>query len=143
MSKGYDFLGDKIRRLRIVREYTQTELGEILGLPKQAVSIIEKGGRKVTKQELEKIQNFLHVSAPYFFEEGFIEMLEKDYNWEPKNKWKIKIPAFIDETLEDLEYYYNDLINAGLTTHKAVIKDIENIIKVHKLFLKEYKEKNK
>ena len=143
MSKGYDFLGDKIKRLRIVRQHSQTELGSVLGLPKQAVSMIEKGGRKVTEQELEKIQNFLHVFPQYFFEEGFIEMFEKDYNWEPKNKWKIKIPPFMDETLEDMEYYYSDLINAGLTTHRSVEKDIENIIKVFKLYLKEYKEKNK
>jgi len=143
MSKGYDFLGDKIKRLRIVREHSQTELGAVLGLPKQAVSIIEKGGRKVTEQELEKIQNFLRVFPQYFFEEGFIEMLEKDHNWEPKNKWKIKIPPFMEDTLDDMEYYYNDLINAGLTTHRSVEKDIENIIKVFKLWLKDYKEKNK
>ena len=143
MSKGYDFLGDKIKRLRIVREHSQTELGDALGLPKQAVSMIEKGGRKVTEQELEKIQKFLRVFPQYFFEEGFIEMFEKDYNWEPKNKWKIKIPPFMDETLDDMEYYYSDLINAGLTTHRSVEKDIGNIIKVFQLYLKEYKEKNK
>jgi transcriptional regulator with XRE-family HTH domain len=143
MSKGYDFLGDKIRRLRIVRQHSQTELGAVLGLPKQAVSVIEKGERKVTAAELEKIQKFLHVSPRYFFEEGFIEMLEKDYNWEPRNKWKIKIPPFMDDTLEDMENYYNDLINSDLTTDRAIEKDIENIIKVFKLFLKEYKEKNK
>lgn len=143
MSKGYDFLGDKIKRLRNLKGYSQKELGDILGLPKQSVSMIEKGGRRLSSEELEKACRFMGIPVDFLLKDGWLEQFGKDYNYEPKNKWGIMIPPFIDDIIEGLEDYFDNLVDTRNSTVRLNTKYIENIIKVFQLFLKDYKESNK
>ena len=143
MSKGYNNLGEKIKRLRTLSGHTQTELGSAIGLPKQSISMIEKGGRSVSSEELEKIGHLLNVPLFVLLEEGWIENYEKDHKYKPENKWKIEVPPPIDEIIVNLEDYFDNLIDEGYGNTRMYIKSIEDTIKVFKLWLKEYKEKNK
>lgn len=59
MKSSDELISEKIRQFRILKNRTQEELGNFIGLPKQAISRIEKGERKVTYIELSKIAEFL------------------------------------------------------------------------------------
>lgn len=143
MNKKYDFFGDRVKKLRILRGHSQDSLGKFLGMPKQSISRIEKGNRKVTDAELEKIAEFLEVPPNYLFEDAFIEkMLKRTY--EPQNKWGIDIPEFIDEYIIEKENYIDYLIySEQFSFIKANIEQLQNIIKTLQLLLKECKEKTK
>lgn len=143
MSKGYDFIGDRIKRLRVLKGRTQIELGNAIGLPKQSVSLIEKGQRRVSSEELEKICHFFGIPVEFLLKDGWIEKFEKDNKYEPKNQWGIEIPPYIDDIIFGLEDHLDYLVNSRLSNVRMIIKDIENTIKVFKLFLKKYKENNK
>ena len=143
MSKGYNHLGEKIKRLRTLSGYTQTDLGSAIGLPKQSISMIEKDARSVSSEELEKIGHFFGVPLFVLLEKGWIENYEKDHKYVPENKWKIKVPPPIDEIIVNLEDYFDNLIDEGYGNSRMYIKSIEDTIKVFKLWLKDYKEKNK
>jgi transcriptional regulator with XRE-family HTH domain len=143
MSKGYDFLGDKIKRIRILKDRTQLELGNVLGLPKQSVSMIEKGVRKVSTEELKKIASFFDIPVNFILEDGMIEILEEKSKYEPRNKWDIEVPPFIDDFVVDLDNYFDYLATMGTFNKRMIIKTTKNIIKVFQLYLKEYKEENK
>lgn len=141
MGKGI-FLGNNIKKARILKGYTQTELGDVLGIPKQIVFRIENNQRKLSDKELEKLSSFLNIPLNFLLEEKYIDdLLRKQYK--PKNKWQLEVPPFIDDILDGLEEHFDYLVNAGHSNPRMVINDIENIIKAFKLFLNEYKEKNK
>jgi len=59
MKSSDAFISEQIRQFRILKNRTQEELGNYMELPKQAISRIEKGERKVTYTELSKIAEFL------------------------------------------------------------------------------------
>jgi len=143
MSKKYDLLGDRIRKLRVIKNYSQEEIGKVLNLPKQSISRIEKGNRKLTEEELKKIADFFNVTPKYILEEGWIESLYKK-PYEPQNKWGIEIPQFIDEYILQLDDFTDDYINSGqINFYRGTIEELKNIIKAFQLFLKECKEKPK
>lgn len=64
-------LGRKIERVRRLRGITQTELGEILGITKQAVSKLEQS-EKIDSERLKKIADGLGVT-----EEGLKQFNEE------------------------------------------------------------------
>ena len=55
-------IGERVRDVRKARELTQTQLGEILGIPYTNVSAIERGTRGVSLQQLVKLCRALDVS---------------------------------------------------------------------------------
>lgn len=143
MSKKYDFIGERIRKLRVLKRFSQEELGKELNLSKQLISRIEKGKRKVTDDELEKIADFLEVMPKYLLEDGWIENQYKK-SYEPQNKWGIDIPQFIDEYIIEQEEHIEHLIEFERYTNiRAIVEDTENIIKAFQAHLKECKEKSK
>jgi transcriptional regulator with XRE-family HTH domain len=143
MSKGYDFLGEKIKKLRNIKGFTQKELGDAIGLPKQSISMIEQGGRSISSEELEKACHFMHVPVDFILKDGWLEKFGESYEYKPINKWGIMVPPFIDEMADGLENYFDELANSGNSTVRMNIKYIQNIIKLYQEFLKEYKENNK
>jgi len=143
MNNKYDYIGNRIRSLRVLRKFSQEELGKKLGLPKQSISRIEKGNRKVTDSELEMIAEFLGVTTKYLLEDGWIERLYKKPH-EPTNKWGLKIPPNIEIYLEEEEENFDYLIDSEQISYaEDTIKELENIIKAFELFLQECKEKLK
>jgi transcriptional regulator with XRE-family HTH domain len=140
VSKGYDFLGDRIRKLREINDCTQEELGNELNLPKQSISRIEKGNRKISVEELDKIADFFHTAPILILKDGLIDKKYEDSK--PKNKWGIKVSQFIDEYIHEQEQYTDYLIKSGqFNFYRGVIKDLKNTIKALQLLLKECKEK--
>jgi len=69
MENKDDFISEKIRQIRILKNRSQEELGSFIGLSKQAVSRIEKGNRKVSYIELSKIAEYLEEPVEAFVEE--------------------------------------------------------------------------
>lgn len=56
-----------VARLRKEQEMTQEELAEKIGVRKQSISSIERGGRYPTFENLEKISQVLNASAIQLF----------------------------------------------------------------------------
>ncbi len=143
MSNKYDNLGERIKKIRVLRKVSQADLGKELNLPKQSISRIEKGNRKITEEELEKIAVFFNVHPRYILEEGWIEKLYK-LPYELQNKWDINVPKAIDDYIIEVEGQIDFLIESEQTSYlKAVENDLKNTIKAFKLLLKECKEKIK
>jgi transcriptional regulator with XRE-family HTH domain len=141
MSKKYDNLGERIKKLRILKKFSQEELGKVLNMPKQSVSRIEKSNRSVTDIEVEKIADFFGVPERYLLEEGWIEKKYK-LPYDLRNKWKINIPKTIDDYIMETESQIDFLIDSEqISFLRSVEEDIKNSIKALKLLLKESKEK--
>ena len=141
MVKGV-FLGKNIKKARLLKGYTQTDIGEVLKVPKQIVSRIEKDKRKLTDIELEKLSAFLGIPVKFLLEEKYIDDLDNE-EYSPKNKWSLEVPAFIDDILFGIEEHFDYLIDSGSLKPKTALKLIQNTAKAFKLFSNEYKEKIK
>jgi transcriptional regulator with XRE-family HTH domain len=55
---------------RIVRGFSQTELGKAVGVTFQQVQKYEKGTNRVSASRLQRIANVLEVTPDFFFEEA-------------------------------------------------------------------------
>jgi len=60
-------IGEKIKKLRRLKEKTQKELGDFLGCSEAQISHIENGNRKISIDDINKIANFFNVPYEYFF----------------------------------------------------------------------------
>lgn len=60
-------IGEKIKKLRRLKEKTQKELGDFLGRSEAQISHIENGNRKASIDDIHKIANFFEVPYEYFF----------------------------------------------------------------------------
>ena len=58
-------IGNRIKELREREEMSQEELAGLLGIPRPAVSEIEKGRRRVSSDELVKLSKAFRVSVDY------------------------------------------------------------------------------
>jgi transcriptional regulator with XRE-family HTH domain len=63
-------VGARIRMQRIVRDMSQTELGNAVGISFQQVQKYEKGTNRVSASRLQRIANVLEVTPDFFFEEA-------------------------------------------------------------------------
>lgn len=60
-------IGEKIKKLRRLKEKTQKELGDFLGCSEAQISHIENDNRKASIDDIHKIANFFDVPYDYFF----------------------------------------------------------------------------
>ncbi|MEQ7049910.1 helix-turn-helix transcriptional regulator [Paenibacillaceae sp. P-4] len=67
MIKINQFVGSRIRSLRMAQGLTQEQLGELVDLPQPYVGGIERGERNITLETLQKIINALKVSPEELF----------------------------------------------------------------------------
>lgn len=135
-------IGKRIKTLRTLRGFSQTALGQELGLVKQTVSTIENGQRKATTEELEKIAKFLNVPVMVFYDDSLYKNFEQDKTPTMKNKWGIEVPYIVEDIIYGLDQHFEYIVNSGTLTPKQALKHIENIIKLFKLYKKDYKEEN-
>lgn len=63
------FVGNKIKELRDKRGMTQEELGEVLGISKQALGRYESGQRRPNQDAMFQLADFFNVSLDSFFPE--------------------------------------------------------------------------
>lgn len=139
MIEGYDFIGERIRKLRYINNCTQEELGKVLNLPKQLISRIEKGKRRVSSQELDKISKFFHIPTIFILKEGWIDETYKDSI--PNNKWDISVPSFVEDFLNGLEEYFDNSLYYRRFNLRTVKKIIIDTIKALNDISKEYDKK--
>jgi transcriptional regulator with XRE-family HTH domain len=101
--QDYDvFVGSRIRRVRVLKDVSQEELGKVLKLPKQAISAIEKGKRKLSIEELDKISTFFNEPMQAFIKEDyeFVHIIETPFG---------AIPVFFDDFLEQYRYAFKNI----------------------------------
>jgi len=116
-------ISEKIRQYRILKNRTQEELGDFLKLPKQAISRIEKGQRKVSYSELSKIAKFLEEPIEVLIEEDIKNRLVK-----AGNDSIALIPKFAFDFLTDFRKFIDDYTKeeAKVFTDE-ICKQINNI----------------
>lgn len=61
-------LGDKIQQLRKSRGMTQKELADFLNYSESFISYIEKGERKISVEDLQKIAKIFSVDIDFLFD---------------------------------------------------------------------------
>jgi transcriptional regulator with XRE-family HTH domain len=61
-------VGARVRMQRIVRGFSQTELGKAVGVTFQQVQKYEKGTNRVSASRLQQIANILEVTPDFFFD---------------------------------------------------------------------------
>jgi len=61
-------IGNKIKELRIKKNLTQQELGDLVELSHSQINLYEKGHSKINVEMLQKISKVLGVSAAYFLD---------------------------------------------------------------------------
>jgi len=102
MSDDWSLVPKRIKDFRILYKRKQEELGKALNLPKQAISAIERGKRKVNVEELSKISKFFNEPFDAFFAKEF------KFDYYPKNIYG-SFPKFIVDFLDDYKYFLDKL----------------------------------
>ena len=112
-------IGNKIRQFRIMKHHSQEELGNVIGLNKQAISRIENGIRRVSHSELVKIAEFLDEPIEVLTEREVkfaLIQLKKAYT---------AIPKFSVDFLDDLKLF-TDQKEMTAQAAKAIITEIKD-----------------
>jgi len=118
-------VGKNVRNYRVTHDKSQQELGKYLGLPKQAISRMEKGKRRITIEELEKIALFFDEPIQLFLKDEYKYIHPRDTNYGV-------FPVYMSEFLDD---YVKGLgIDAGSKnlTHKLTKKFINAIMEANR-----------
>ena len=133
MSEGYSNLGDRVKILREKNNRTQTQLGKVLNLPKQSISRIEKGRRKVSPKELDKISKYFDIPSIFIQKEGWID-----------NEHRNRLPSFVGSFINGLEQFIeNSLDYRSGFTYDDIKEIIENTKEALEDILKQYKDQEK
>ena len=87
-------IGQRIKRIREAKDYTQEHLANKLGISQNSYSKIETGGVKITTDRLKQIAEVLEVSPE--------ELLHEDYKVFNQNNGTIdKFYGYIEHLQED------------------------------------------
>ena len=141
MSEGYNNLGDSIKILREKNDCTQTELGKVLNLPKQSISRIEKGRRKVSPKELDKISKFFNIPSIFILKDGWINNENQNIN---TNGRSVRLPQFVESFLGGLEQFFdNSLDHHGGFIYDDIKEIVENTEEALEDILKQFKDQKK
>ena len=128
---GDVYIGEQIRKHRVLNRLTQDQLAEATKLTKQIISRIEKAERKVSYRELEKIAEALDQPIEEF------TTIDRRFKLVERRRHVIDNPQFAIDYLDDWETFLKQIKNSDLA---AAIKDdikqqMEGIFhKVYKTF---------
>ena len=133
-------IGKKVRNYRITHDISQEALGKYLRLPKQAISRMENGKRRITIEDLEKIALLFDEPIQLFLKDEYRYVYPLDYD-------DTSFPVFMTEFLE--EYIKALSINPGkknisyMFTDKFIkeIKHLRTSITNHRLFQQKQRER--
>lgn len=141
MIEGYNNLGKRIKILREKNNRTQTELGKVLNLPKQSISRIEKGRRKVSPKELDKISKYFDIPSIFISKDGWIDNEHRNTS---TNSLSIRLPQFVESFLNGLEQFFENSLNyPGGFTYDDIKEIVENTEEALEDILKQYKDQEK
>jgi transcriptional regulator with XRE-family HTH domain len=124
-----------LRDKRIQNRYSQEDIGKLLHLPKQTISRIENGKRKVSPRELAKLAKFFDLSIDELLDETtFIYK-------EPSKSYGENLPEYAESFVRDFEASaYDPNGRTELEELKRIAKDV---IRVMKAIIKYNSEQNK
>ena len=71
-------LGEKIQNLRKSRGMTQKELADFLGYSESFISYVEKGERKISVEDLQKVAKIFSVDIDFLLEKPNITHFRSD-----------------------------------------------------------------
>jgi len=91
-------LGGKIQGLRKSRGMTQKELADFLGYSESYISYIEKGERKVSVEDLQKIAKIFSVDVDFLIEKPKTAHFRADIN--SQHNLKINYDEMMDDFLK-------------------------------------------
>lgn len=66
-------IGEKIRKLRRMREISQEELGQAIGVTRQTISKWEADAMRPNVDNIQSLCNFFEVELSYFIDEGAVK----------------------------------------------------------------------
>lgn len=98
-------IGKRLRDYRITHDIPQEKLAKYLGLPKQAISRMEKGKRRMNIEELEKIALFFDKPMKFFIQDEYKYLNAED------RMYSSELPVYMSKFLED--YSIARCTNAG------------------------------
>jgi len=117
LLKDFDIqIGKRVREYRKSQNIRQDKLAEYLGLPKQSVTKLEQGKRRLNIDELEKIALFFDKPMEFF--------IQKDYKYlHPIETPYGDLPIFVEPFLEEFRYAN------GIDIYEKMGKKILNTLK--------------
>lgn len=133
-------VGKKVRDYRITHDISQEKLGKDLRLPKQAISRMENGKRRITAEELEKIALFFDEPIQMFLKD------EYKYIYPRETAWGV-YPVYMAEFFEDLVKGLEVNVGKNNPTHINIKKFVNAVLEIdgtvtsHQKF-KEKRERN-
>jgi transcriptional regulator with XRE-family HTH domain len=69
-DEAWEKLGNRLRKVREYLNYSQQYVAEHTGIPRSAISDIERGARKVDSLELHKLARLYRYPTGYFLDEA-------------------------------------------------------------------------
>ncbi len=108
-------VGKRLRQIRLIRNISQTDLGERLGISFQQIQKYEKGANRISASKLWLLAQELEVSVSYFFE----DMKEREVKALPElSAAALELAALFDANPhEDVQkcllYLFRDVDAAG------------------------------
>jgi len=129
-------VGKKVRNYRITHDISQEALGKYLGLPKQAISRIENGKRRISLEELEKTALFFDKPIQMFLKDEYRYIYPADT---PYGAFPVYMAEFLDDYVKGLQ------VDAGKDnlTHKFTKKFINAVMETNRTVRSHQKSKEK
>ena len=94
-------VGQKIRKIREARDFTQDNLAFELGITKSAYSKIEREQSNISIKRLEQIAKALEVDIVEFFKESNVEETQKSYGFATKRDVE-ELAKMIQELVKEI-----------------------------------------
>ncbi len=94
-------VGQKIRKIREARDFTQDNLAFELGITKSAYSKIEREQSNISIKRLEQIAKALEVDIVEFFKESNVEETQKTYGFATKGDVE-ELAKMIQELVKEI-----------------------------------------
>ncbi len=128
--KAEDFttIADRVKQIRVQKNYSQDYLAKCLGLTQKAYSKIENNETKLTVDALQRIANALETPIYQFFEESSRPVLN-DFSSRTGGDNVI----YKNSSLQEYEAIYKDLILAKDEIIKSKQSEIDLLKRMHSI----------
>jgi len=125
MNKAIDpydkYVAGMIKDARIKNRYSQEDIGKMLNLPKQSISRMEMGRRKISPKELAKIAKFLDLSIDKLLD-------ETKFEYEiPAKSYGENLPDYAETFLRDFESDSDPSSCISLKELKHTAKEVNRV----------------
>jgi len=113
-------LGDKIKELRQYFDLNQSQLGRILGVKKQAVSMIESNNRGLNYDQIRKIVKTYKIDVRWLFEQGIDKIEDADLSKRGEDANLTQTEALLRE-IQELKQQRKPVEDLDPIAHRVMI----------------------